>query len=206
MTPAGSLAWWRERETTDTRWEDSILENREALNRFLASVEKRAYRMAEIATGNREHALDIVQDAMLSLVRRYSDRPEAEWGPLFQRILQSRIRDWYRRARVRNAVIGWLHHFSDDRDDEQADPIQQAPDISTAGPEQTTNDGRLLESMLAAVRKLPLRQQQTFLLRAWQGYDVAQTAAAMGISEGSVKTHYSRALQSLRQQLEAFRT
>ncbi len=176
------------------------------MNRFLASVEKRAFRMAEIATGNREHALDIVQDAMLSLVRSYSDKPAAEWGPLFQRILQNRIRDWYRRSRVRNAVIGWLHAFSDEKDGDQPDPIQQAEDRTRRGPEQSANDDKLMETTLTAVRKLPLRQQQTFLLRAWQGYDVAQTAAAMGISEGSVKTHYSRALHSLRHQLEAYRS
>ena len=203
---AGGLKCWHKIDATTVHQEDSTLENRQAMNRFLASVEKRAFRMAEIATGNREHALDIVQDAMLSLVRSYSDRPAAEWGPLFQRILQNRIRDWYRRSRVRNAVIGWLHAASDEKDGDQPDPVQKAEDRTRSGPEQSANDDKLMETTLTAVRKLPLRQQQTFLLRAWQGYDVAQNAAAMGISEGSVKTHYSRALHSLRQQLEAYRS
>lgn len=203
---AGFRVLQRELENTNGRHEDSTLENRQALNRFLSSVEKRAFRMAEFATGDREHALDIVQDAMVSLVRRYSHKSEDEWGPLFHRILQSRIRDWYRRSRVRNAVFGWLRSFSEDDGDTKADPIQQAADLTTPDPEHSANDDEVLQSTMAAVRTLPLRQQQAFLLRAWEGYDVAQTARAMGISEGSVKTHYSRATRSLRKQLEAYRT
>ena len=99
-------------------------DNREALNRFLASVEKRAYRIAEIATGNRDHALDIVQDAMMALVKNYSHKTEADWGPLFHRILQSKIRDWYRRSRTRNSVFSWLRAPKDDEND--SDPIQHS--------------------------------------------------------------------------------
>jgi RNA polymerase sigma-70 factor, ECF subfamily len=202
----GSRALWYEAEKPDGQHEDSTLENQQALNRFLASVEKRAFRMAEFATGNREHALDIVQDAMMSLVRRYSHKPESEWGPLFHRILQSRIRDWYRRSRVRNTVFGWLRSFSDEDGGEAPDPIQRAEDHHTPGPERSANNDELMQSTMHAVQKLPLRQQQVFLLRAWEGYDVAQTAQAMGISEGSVKTHYSRATRSLRHQLEVYRS
>lgn len=202
----GNRALRREIDNTHGQYEDSTLENQQALNRFLANVERRAYRMAEIATGNREHALDIVQDTMLALVKRYSDRPEDEWGPLFHRILQSRIRDWYRRSRVRNAVFGWLRNPGDEDSLHAPDPIQLAEDRTMPGPEHSANNDEIMQSTMDAVRKLPLRQQQTFLLRAWQGYDIAQTAQAMGISEGSVKTHYSRATRSLRQQLEAYRT
>jgi RNA polymerase sigma-70 factor (ECF subfamily) len=202
----GIRAFRRESEIPDAQHEDSTLENRQALNRFLASVERRAFRMAEFATGDREHALDIVQDAMMSLVRHYSHKPEAEWGPLFHRILQSRIRDWYRRSRVRNSVFGWLQGFSHDAGEDTPDPIQLAEDHATPGPERSANNDELMQSTMNAVRKLPLRQQQAFLLRAWEGYDVAQTARAMGISEGSVKTHYSRATRSLKQQLEAYRS
>jgi RNA polymerase sigma-70 factor, ECF subfamily len=202
----GSRVFRRESEKPYDQLEDSTLENRQALNRFLASVEKRAFRMAEFATGDREHALDIVQDAMMSLASRYSHKTEAEWGPLFHRILQSRIRDWYRRSRVRNTVFGWLKNFNHEDSKEAPDPIQLAEDHSTPGPERSANNAELMQSTMDAVRKLPLRQQQAFLLRAWEGYDVAQTARAMGISEGSVKTHYSRATRSLRQQLEAYRS
>jgi len=202
----GIRALWRESGIPCGEQEDRTLENRQALNRFLANVEKRAFRMAEFATGDREHALDIVQDAMMSLVRLYSHKPEDEWGPLFHRILQSRIRDWYRRSRVRHTVFGWLRNYSNEDSSEATDPIQQASDRKTPGPERSANSDEIMQLTMIAVRKLPLRQQQAFLLRAWEGYDVAQTAQAMGISEGSVKTHYSRATRSLRQQLEALRS
>jgi len=202
----GTRAFRQESDSTCAEHEDSTLENRRALNDFLANVEKRAFRMAEIATGDREHALDIVQDAMLSLVRRYRHKPEAEWGPLFHRILQSRIRDWYRRSRVRNAVFGWLRSFSSEHGDDAPDPTQLARDRATPGPERSADNDEAMAAAMDAVRRLPLRQQQVFLLRAWEGYDVAGTARAMGISDGSVKTHYSRAIRSLRRQLEAYRS
>ena len=203
---SGNRVFRRESGKPYDQLEDSTLENRQALNRFLANVERRAFRMAEFATGDREHALDIVQDAMMSLVSHYSHKPEAEWGPLFHRILQSRIRDWYRRSRVRNTVFGWLRSISGEDSDDTPDPIQLAEDHTTPDPERSADNDDSLQSTMDAVRKLPLRQQQVFLLRAWEGYDVAQTAQAMGISEGSVKTHYSRATRSLRQQLEAYRS
>ena len=168
-----------------------------ALDRFLAGVERRAFRMAQIATGNREEALDIVQDAMLQLAHRYGRREEQEWGALFQRILQNRIRDWYRRSQVRSRVLGW---FGAGREDD--DPIAELPDERTPGPEREHANERLREALDAALHALPLRQQQAFLLRAWEGLDVAQTASAMGVSEGSVKTHYSRAVHALRGRLE----
>jgi RNA polymerase sigma-70 factor (ECF subfamily) len=173
------------------------LDQHSALDRFLADIEARAFRIAEIATGSRDEALDLVQDAMLKLATRYADRSEAEWAPLFHTILQSRIRDWYRRTRVRNRVRAWFR-----RDDEDArDPIEAVPDPA-ADPAERLALGRATERLDAALRALPLRQQQAFLLRAWEGLDVAATAAAMGCSEGSVKTHYSRAVHRLRAQLE----
>jgi RNA polymerase sigma-70 factor, ECF subfamily len=153
--------------------------------------------MAELATGNRDEALDLVQDAMYALVRRYRTRSETEWGPLFHAILQSRIRDWYRRSRVRHRWLAWLHH-----DDDEEDPLEQQPDPGQRGPEALFDAGRFGAALEAALRALPLRQQQAFLLRVWEGLDVAATAAAMGCSEGSVKTHYSRAVHSLRARLE----
>jgi RNA polymerase sigma-70 factor (ECF subfamily) len=182
--------------------EANILENRQALDRFLASVEKRAFRMAEIATGNQDLAMDIVQDAMLSLVKNYSHKSEADWGPLFHRILQSKIRDRYRRSRTYNKVFSWLHTSHDDNDD--YDPIQQAADSITLAPDSSANKEQLMDVALNAIRQLPLRQQQAFLLRAWQGFDVKETAKAMGCSQGSVKTHYSRATKALKQTLGAY--
>ncbi len=172
------------------------------MDRFLAAVEGRAYRMAWIATGNREDALDIVQDAMLRLVKGYAGRPEVEWPPLFQRIVQSAIRDWYRRNRVRNRWRQWLG-FSPATDDEAGgDPLQTTIASAAPGPDGELASQHAIDALEAALRALPLRQQQAFLLRQWEGLSVADTAAAMGVSAGSVKTHYSRAVQALRDKLE----
>ena len=179
------------------------LENSQALNRFLASVEKRAFRMAELATSSPDHAMDIVQDAMLALVKNYSHKSEADWGPLFHRILQSKIRDWYRRSRTRNSVFSWLRTPNDDENDSY-DPIQRAEDLVSLAPDSNANNEQLMAVTLQAIRQLPLRQQQAFLLRAWEGFDVRETAKAMGCSQGSVKTHYSRATRALKQTLEAY--
>jgi RNA polymerase sigma-70 factor (ECF subfamily) len=156
--------------------------------------------MAEFATGNRDDALDIVQDSMLTLVRRYGDRSESNWGPLFQCILQSRINDWHRRSHVRNRLRVWLS-FGGDEEGESTDPLQQIADESMREPSAQLAGVQAMEQLDAALRALPLRQQQAFLLRAWEGLDLRQTAAAMRCSEGSVKTHYFRAVQSLRAQL-----
>ena len=180
---------------------DRILEHKQAMEQFLAGIERRAFRMAEIGTGSREDALDLVQDAMMGLVQKYAHKPEDEWGPLFHRILQSRIRDWYRRNTVRNKVKGWLKFTSSD-DTEQQDPIQTAPDIHGQDPESSASNNDAAEAINLALKQLPLRQQQAFLLRYWEGLSVVETARAMACSEGSVKTHYSRAVHSLRDTLE----
>ncbi|TCK16997.1 RNA polymerase sigma-70 factor (ECF subfamily) [Thiogranum longum] len=165
------------------------------------AIEKRAFRMAEIATGSREDALDLVQDAMLGLVKSYGDRESADWPPLFYRILQSRIRDWYRRNRVRNRFRVWLGGLHGHDDDERSDAIQNLPDRQPGIERQLAGEDAMAH-LQAALQDLPLRQQQAFLLRAWEGMDVSATAFAMGCSEGSVKTHYSRAIHRLREQLE----
>ena len=171
------------------------------LNHFLARVERRAFRMAQIATGNTDDALDIVQDSMMTLVRKYSAKSEMEWGALFHTILQSRIRDWYRRSSVRNRLRSWL--VQDENDD--ADPLDEIPDQHTKNPEQRLHLDVAADALNTALHALPLRQQQVFLLRNWEGLDVAQTAQAMGCTEGTVKTHYSRAVHSLRATLEDHR-
>lgn len=171
------------------------------MNSFLAGVEARAFRIAWFATGNRDDALELVQEAMIMLVRRYSGRDAAEWPPLFHTILQSRIRDWYRRDKVRSRLRVWFGRNEED----EGDPLEAVPADPTGEPEQQMDGQQTLNAIERAVRALPLRQQQAFLLRAWEGLDTANTVAAMGISEGSVKTHYSRAVQVLREQLEEYR-
>lgn len=176
----------------------STLEHNQTLERFFAEVERRAFRMAEIATGNREDAFDILQDAMCKLVEKYADHETSEWGPLFQTILQSRIRDWYRRNTIRNRFRSW---FPAKDMENSEDPLQTAVDERERTPEQHLQSSRRLDVLEQAIRELPLRQQQAFMLRTLEAFDVKQTAKIMRCSEGSVKTHYSRAVHSLREKL-----
>ena len=180
---------------------DSSAQSRSrALNQFLASVELRAFKIAQAGLRHEDDALDAVQDAMLQLARAYADRPAEEWKPLFYRILENRIRDMQRRRTVRGRIIAWLPARSGDEDDDEPDPIQQAP-----SPEPQPVRRLEIDEAMAALEKalagLPRRQQQAFLLRSLEGLDVAETASAMGCSQGSVKTHYFRAVQALRAQL-----
>ncbi len=177
--------------------EHAKLDTLHDLDRFLAGVQGRAYRIAQIATNNSDDALDLVQDAMFKLVEKYRERPEQEWGPLFYSILQSRINDWHRRNTVRRRVMGWLK-FSEE---EGEDPIERVEDEAQRSPEQLLQLSGSMEKLQEALQALPLRQQQVFLLRVWEGLDVRETALAMSCAEGSVKSHYSRAVHSLRQQL-----
>ncbi len=194
MPPAGRPA--------TVKREESPLEPLPALDRFLAGVERRAFVIARVATGNVDDAHDVVQDAMMQLVRSYADRGEQEWGPLFHTILQSRISDWRRRTKVRNRLRVWFGGKSDEEDD--GDPLQKMPDSRSPDPQAQLRDKQAMTELEAALGRLPLRQQQAFMLRVWEGLDVAQTASAMGCSEGSVKTHYSRAVHTLREQLGDF--
>ena len=174
------------------------LELEQKLNRFLAGVERRALRIAEIGIGDRDEAMDLVQDAMIRLVRKYAGRPEDEWAPLFFRILTNRIRDCQRRRTVRNRVMSW---FPGGRDGDGADPIETAPDPSPSRPDEQLELRETMAVLETAIRELAPRQQEAFMLRNFEGLDVAATALAMGCSEGSVKTHYSRAVHALRARL-----
>jgi len=172
------------------------------LEGFFADVEKRAFRIAEISTGNRDDALDILQDAMCKLVDKYATRNPEEWGPLFHTILQRMIVDWYRRNAVRERFRGWFgRHHSHHHDAESEDPMQTVKDEYGKTPEQEVHSGRRVAMLDGVIRDLPLRQQQAFLLRTLEGYDVKQTAQIMKCSNGSVKTHYSRAVHVLREKL-----
>jgi RNA polymerase sigma-70 factor (ECF subfamily) len=179
--------------------EERSLDKRQALDRFLADVEHRAFRIARLAVRDRDDALDIVQDAMIRLARKYAHRPEAEWAPLFFRILKNRITDYQRRNLVRNRVFAWIGRGTADQP--ASDPVAQAPGLDSDRPDRRAATGDAMQELEAAIHALPARQQQAFLLRALEGLDVAATAAAMGCSEGSVKTHYSRAVHRLRETL-----
>ena len=157
--------------------------------------------MAEIATGNPDDALDILQDAMYKLVQKYASRDPEEWGPLFQTILQSRINDWHRHNTVRNRFRVWLGFGRTSTADEAEDPVQTAPDREQPAPEQRLQNERDVDKLLKAIGRLPVRQQQVFMLRIWEGLDVAAAAKVMNCSEGSVKTHYSRAIHKLQDEL-----
>jgi RNA polymerase sigma-70 factor (ECF subfamily) len=169
---------------------------------FLAEIERRAFRIAQLATGNRDDALDIVQDAMIKLVQKYSDQPAASWKPLFYAILESRIMDFHRRQSVRNRFRSWLDRPSDEEDGE--DLLEQQPAEISSFPDIQLQDAEFVEHLNGALSELPLRQQQVFLLRIWEGLDISDTAKAMQCSESSVKTHYSRALEKLRIALKEF--
>ena len=172
------------------------------LDAFLAQVERRAFRVAELNLRQREDAMDAVQDAMLRLVKHYRDKPAGEWAPLFWGILRRRIVDLQRRRKVRSIVVGWLGGGRDDEGDELPswDPADHGP-----GPLDRLQDAQSWGDLSAALQELPRRQREAFMLRMLEGLDVAETAQAMGCSEGSVKTHLSRAMESLRGQLEAWR-
>lgn len=166
------------------------------LEGFLREIDARAFRFAELGLRHREDALDAVQDAMLKMLT-YRDRPAAEWSPLFWSILRNRMVDMQRRGLLR---LRWLLPGSTDRDGEALDWADDAP-----GPARSHDGREAWERIGAALRKLPARQREAFTLRVLEELDVADTARAMGCSEGSVKTHLSRAREALQKQLEDFR-
>ena len=181
--------------------QESTQHQTRALESFLAGVEAKAFRIAQIALRHEDDALDAVQDAMLRLVRSYSSRPMAEWPPLFYRILENCVRDMQRRRSVRGRVLTWYRRaFGDDEAEGPAHPLDQVSDPAPSPSAQVQAD-EAIEALDAALARLPARQRQAFLLRNLEGLDVAATARAMGCSEGSVKTHYFRALQTLRAHL-----
>ena len=204
---AGFASLEAERQSRAGAWvrhsgREAWLEQSVELNRFLAGVERRAFRIAEVALRDREDALDVVQVAMLRLAQNYVQRPSEEWQPLFYRILYNAINDCRRRRAVRNRLLGWLpgRRADDESGAEGEDPLARVPD-GAPDPALRLMAGEAMERLERALQSLPARQQQAFALRCLEGMDVASTAAAMRCSEGSVKTHYFRALQVLRERL-----
>ncbi|HMD75525.1 MAG TPA: RNA polymerase sigma factor [Steroidobacteraceae bacterium] len=170
------------------------------LDKFLAEVERRAFRIAQVSLRDADDALDVVQDAMLKLARHYGAKPSAEWRPLFYRILENGIRDLQRRRAVRKRIMVWSPGPKEDPDEEAQDPLDN---VAAGGPDapEILMQAEAMRHLEVALRALPARQREAFMLRNFEGLDVAGTATAMGCSEGSVKTHYSRAVHTLREQL-----
>jgi len=177
---------------------------REELSEFLAGVERRAFKQAVFAVRDDSHALDIVQDAMMKLAENYGDRPVAELPLLFTRILQNVIHDFFRRSKVRS---NWITLFSalNPAEEPEADPLEKLDAIDDARGESTETAyerEQIVAIIEEEVARLPARQREAFVLRYWEDLDVAETAATMGCSEGSVKTHCSRATHALAKALK----
>jgi RNA polymerase sigma-70 factor (ECF subfamily) len=175
------------------------------LSDFLRSVEKRAFKRTAYTVRDDDAALDIVQDAMIRLAEKYADRPAAELPLLFQRILSNATMDWFRRQKVRNAVVHNLSDFESQDDDGDFDLLETlaAGSIAQESAADAFSRAQILLLIDTEVAQLPARQREAFLLRYWEELDVAETAAVMGCSEGSVKTHCSRAVHALAKSLRA---
>jgi RNA polymerase sigma-70 factor, ECF subfamily len=177
------------------------------LSDFLKSVEKRAFKRAVYAVRSDDAALDIVQDAMIRLAEKYADRPAAELPLIFQRILSNATMDWFRREKVRNSVMQNMSDFEGSDEDGDFDLLESLhaleDTLGTESAADAVSRAQILQRIDTEVAALPLRQREAFLLRYWEEFDVAETAAVMGCSEGSVKTHCSRAVQALSKALRA---
>ncbi len=177
------------------------------LSSFLRGVEKRAFKRTAFAVRDEDAALDIVQDAMIRLAERYADRPAEELPLVFQRILSNATMDWFRRQKVRNAVISNLSDFESASDDGDFDPLESLESADGALGAESAADSvgraQILQAIEVEIAALPARQREAFLLRYWEEFDVAETAEAMGCSEGSVKTHCSRAVHALAKALKS---
>ncbi len=174
------------------------------LSDFLASVERRAFKQTAYAVHDEHAALDIVQDAMMKLVEKYAKKPIEEYPMLFQRILQNTTRDFWRRQKVRNLWTTLLSAFGASSDDgEERDPLETI-DVEDDSDEPSVQLERkqTIKIIENALEKLPARQREAFLLRYWEEMDVAETASVMGCSDGSVKTHCSRAVHALAEELK----
>jgi RNA polymerase sigma-70 factor (ECF subfamily) len=194
-------------ETETKSIEETLLASRTELSDFLSGVERRAFKQSVFAVRDEQAALDIVQDAMLKLSEKYGDKPAEELPLLFQRILQNTIRDFYRRQKVRSVWTTLFSALSPGRDEDDSDPLEtiETDDNSSlgVGPAEHLEKSQLIEIIDKELKRLPPRQREAFLLRYWEEMDVAETAAVMGCSQGSVKTHCSRAAHALAAALRA---
>jgi RNA polymerase sigma-70 factor, ECF subfamily len=183
------------------------LATEQELSDFLKSVERRAFKRSVYHVRDQEAALDIVQDAMMKLAEHYGEKPPGELPMLFHRILSNCTLDWFRRQKTRNALFSNMSDFEPEGDDGNFDLLEtfavQDGSQQTESAEDSTRRAQILREIEAQIQQLPARQREAFLMRYWEEMDVAETAAAMGCSEGSVKTHCSRAVQALSKALKA---
>lgn len=188
----------------------SKLASEKELSDFLKSVEKRAFKRSAYHVRDHDAALDIVQDTMMKLAQHYGDKPPAELPMLFQRILSNNILDWFRRRKSRNALFSNLDEIearSEDGDFDLLENFQTGSAVEggerTLSAQDVTERAQIVRAIELQIMALPARQREAFLMRYWEDMDVAETAAAMGCSEGSVKTHCSRAVHALSKALSA---
>lgn len=178
-----------------------ILATREEISDFLIEVEKRAYKQALFAVHDEQAALDIVQDSMMKLTVKYASKPPDELPLLFQRILQNTIRDYYRRQKTRSLWTTLFSAFApsdQDKDHDDFDILETLPVKQESNePDAQLEKAQLIDLMEKAMEVLPARQREAFILRYWEEMSLAETAAVMNCSEGSVKTHCSRATHTL---------
>jgi RNA polymerase sigma-70 factor (ECF subfamily) len=183
------------------------LASEQELSEFLKSVEKRAFKRSVYHVRDHEAALDIVQDSMMKLAHSYGDKPIAELPMLFQRILSNTTLDWFRRRKTRNALFSNMSDFDFGGDDGDFDLLEtlevSSSSEGTESAQQATERAQTLSQIEGAIQNLPNRQREAFLMRYWEEMDVAETAVVMGCSEGSVKTHCSRAILALGKALSA---
>ncbi len=174
------------------------------LSDFLRDVERRAFKQTVYAVRDEHAALDIVQDSMLKLAEKYAEKPAAEYPMLFQRILQNTMRDFWRRQKVRNMWTTLLSSFGAGQDgEEDHDPLDTIDvEDESVNPMAQLEQSQTMKIIEKAIEKLPTRQREAFILRYWEDMDVAETAEVMGCSQGSVKTHCSRAVHTLAALLE----
>ena len=192
---------WRRTKPSTAHKKGIPLATYKELADFLAEVERRAFKQAVFSIRDEHLALDIVQEAMLKLSEKYADRPATEYPMLFQRILQNAIRDFFRRQKVRSAWVTPLGSLFGSDSDEDSDPleaieVENDSKVATR-PADQLEQKQVLDIIEKSIETLPLRQRQAFMLRYWEELDVAEAAKVMGCSEGSVKTHCSRATYAL---------
>jgi RNA polymerase sigma-70 factor (ECF subfamily) len=177
------------------------------LSQFLGRIERRAYKHAVFAMHDSHTALDVVQDAMSKLAAKYGDKPAEELPLLFHRILQNTIRDYCRRQKVRSTWTTLFSAFTSKQAEEEFDPLDVLEDkdnqSNPATPDADFSQRQTIALIEQSLSNLPARQREAFLLRYWEGLDTAETATAMGCTEGSVKTHCSRANHALAESLKA---
>lgn len=183
------------------------LASEKELSLFLKDAERRAFQRTFYHVRNTEAALDIVQDSMMKLAEHYGDKPVDSLGPLFQKILSNCIMDWFRKQKTHNTLFSNISDFESDDDQPHLDVIEKLFSHSNSkkneSPEDLKHRAQTLREIELEIKNLPARQREAFLMRYWEDMDLAETANAMGCTQGSVKTHCFRAINALARALSA---